>query len=208
MSTAASAWGTIESWLRANAPDLLGMLLPPASEDQIAAAEHALGCTLPPSYADSLRVHDGQENRSPLVAGWYLLPLADVVRDWNMLRGFAADGTFDPTFDFTVQADPEVAQVEWAPSWIPVAHDAGGSLLCIDLSPRDGGTLGQVITYYSDAPQRRVVADSFVALLDRVATWMTSGRVTVIASPELVVEGEAFRMLSLEFEGWADRRGA
>jgi cell wall assembly regulator SMI1 len=64
-------WDRLESHLREHAPSVLQTLNPPATDDQIRAAEQTLARKLPDDLAASLRVHDGQRDRLPLIPAEY-----------------------------------------------------------------------------------------------------------------------------------------
>jgi hypothetical protein len=59
MSTVDDAWQRIEAWLAGHAPATLATLRPPATPDQIVAAEAELGLSFPTDLTASLRRHDG-----------------------------------------------------------------------------------------------------------------------------------------------------
>lgn len=54
-------WTEIESWLKANAPAIYEGLNPPASAQQVADAEKALGVRFPADCVASFQIHNGQK---------------------------------------------------------------------------------------------------------------------------------------------------
>lgn len=170
--TLAATWGRLERWLAAHAPRALASLNPPASEDEIAQAERALGVALPGDVRASLRRHDGQEPDIPLFAGWSLLPCRRVVAEWRVWKDLLDAGRLR---DREAQAEGAVRAEWWNPRWIPITGDGTGDHHCVDLSPAPGGTSGQVITMWHDSGRRRVVAPAFESWLCRIADDLASG---------------------------------
>src|SRR5436305_1409058 len=91
MSTIETIWQRAHEWFETNAPDALEWLAPPASLEMIARAEETLGVTLPDDLRESLQIHNGQlPYTAPLFAGLRLLPLEEIVRDWQVDSRIAA----------------------------------------------------------------------------------------------------------------------
>lgn len=74
-----------------------------ATEEQIAACEATLGVTFPPDLRASFLIHDGQkagaeclfpEDFADLDAGFLLLSLEEVARQWTMWKGLVDGGEF------------------------------------------------------------------------------------------------------------------
>jgi cell wall assembly regulator SMI1 len=51
----------------------------------------------------------------------------------------------------------------WNPKWLSVTEDTTGYVKCLDLAPRCGGDVGQVISWCHDDARRGVLATSFTA---------------------------------------------
>src|SRR4051812_47853514 len=108
-------WDRIHAWLDANAPAGYGGLRPGASAEAIAAAEVAMGLTLPDDVKASYRIHDGQDGGPGLIGGegWFLLPLEQIVRGW---RNWSRD-------------ESNVAR------WVPLAWIGMGDYVFLNLEP-------------------------------------------------------------------------
>jgi hypothetical protein len=88
-----AVWDRIERWLAAYAPATAAALAPPASPDQVVAAQRRMSTAFPPDLVASLRRHDG--------AGRYAdallpplhrpLPVAEIVDRWSMLCATSGD---------------------------------------------------------------------------------------------------------------------
>ncbi|GAB3853549.1 SMI1/KNR4 family protein [Dactylosporangium cerinum] len=141
-----------------------GDLPPGATEDEIAAAEAKLGHRLPPDLRALFALADG----GGTFDGWNRYPLAEVTGMYE-ITSTPAEGTWPGGWDRVVlDADPvgTVRRASGHPGWIPIADDAGGNFLAVDLAPARHGRPGQVINVGVDWSTRPgYVADSVTALL-------------------------------------------
>ena len=165
MRTVTESWAAIDRWIAQHAPAGAQVQRPPATEEALAAAEHTLGLGLPPQLRESLLCHDGQEHGSLIFPDLRMLPLAEII------------ATRD---EMTEVADDEVGRDGdddwwWHAGWLPVAR-LDGDLEVVDCRPGPGhGRIGH--------RSRDDVAQfgpgwgypSLAALLDRVATALTTG---------------------------------
>lgn len=166
-------WARIEAWLQVRAPRVFASLQAGASAGELRAAEAALGVILPDDVRASYRRHNGQalprgqySSGPSLIDTWDLLPLDRLVQEWAAWKFLLDRGEFS---GITGEPDGPVRDDWWHPRWIPVAHDAGGNSLCLDLAPARGGAHGQLITLWHDDADRAVVAPSFRAWLAQFA---------------------------------------
>jgi cell wall assembly regulator SMI1 len=150
----------VHHWLAAHAQHVLAGLAPGASAEQIRAAKEALGVTLPADVKDAYRVHDGGPG---FLWGQNWFSLAQMVGEWREMAALADKGMFAGR-----QSEPDgpIRKVWWHKAWIPLTGDGWGNLYCLDLAPRKGGTVGQVIEWVHDEPQREVAAASFTDWLE------------------------------------------
>lgn len=170
-------WKRIESWLKQNAPDHLSDLQPGATDPDIKKAEQALSCELPGDVKESYRTHDGMRGgMGPLVAGWSLLSLAMIVKEWKGLKKVSDAGTFE---GMNGSPDAKIKADWWNPRWIPVASNSSGDFLCVDLDPQRGGKSGQVISFLHADPARKLVAKDFKSWLTEFAADLEAGKYKV-----------------------------
>jgi cell wall assembly regulator SMI1 len=168
-------WQRIESWLKQNAPDQFSALQPGASDADIKKAEEALSCELPGDVKESYRIHDGiRAGVGPLVAGWRLLSLATIVKEWQALTDASADETLDD--DLEELSDPQIKSSWWNPLWIPVASNSSGDFICVDLDPQPIGNSGQVISFLHADPARKLLARDLKSWLDEFAGDLEAGK--------------------------------
>jgi len=178
------AWDRIEAWLKEHARSVRKSLRPGAKPEAVAKLEAALGVSLPADFAASVARHNGQaeEAESGLfphtdVLGpepaWRLLSLAEIKSFWKLMKELVDAGEFagrPSTPPAGVRSD------WWCPGWVPVADNGGGDAVCLDLSPAEGGRVGQVLLFAHDAPDRPLLAESFGAWLTRLAENLEAGR--------------------------------
>jgi cell wall assembly regulator SMI1 len=150
------------------------------SEEDIRAAEAAMGLRLPEDLRALYRTVSGDEEYGLLGAG-ALLPLDSVVRAYLAGGPGAGLGPDDLFAVFTVvyEAYPpgrvrRVSRNDW---WVEVGTDWGGNYCLVDLDPGPQGTSGQIIQYGRDfyGPVGYVAESVTAALHDRLAELRDDG---------------------------------
>jgi cell wall assembly regulator SMI1 len=175
-------WRRIEAWLAERARFVLDTLNPGTTVEAIQAIETSLRVgPLPDDFVQSWRIHDGQHwNTSlPLIAGWlgsYSLLSLDRIES----RYDSASVLLSEEFN-TLRGTPHglVRPDWWNPRWVPVAGNASGDAICLDLDPPPGGVVGQVIEFLHDEKDRTVLAPSLGAWLEEFATELEGGEYKV-----------------------------
>lgn len=158
---------------------------PPASDARIDAVEQLVGFSLPSSYRQLYRWHDGEDDdRWGHFYGLPLLPLERVASEWRgwneVIKGFGGDRYKIPGASFPAGAvDPAYAN----PRWIPLTGDGSGNSIGLDFDPWPGGRVGQVILYGRDEDVKLVIADSLGRFLQWIAGLLESGNVRLDAAP-------------------------
>lgn len=161
MGDVGQRWAAIAAWLATHAADVLASFLPPATADEITAAERALGTQLPVELRQFYAIHGGQAPGGPMVDTCSLLPVAEIATRRDRLARLLKPDDFDPS-----ETDEAIQSAAWSPGWIPIGCSARGrDYLCVDLEPGPGGAVGQIIELGVDHDERIVVATSFAELL-------------------------------------------
>jgi cell wall assembly regulator SMI1 len=141
-------WAQIDNWLGVNAPEILDLLQPGASDDEISELENFLSVQLPEDVKSSYRIHNGQsEYKCGLIVNdWELLSLARIVDEWTVWKELLDDGIFqnEDGQDQGSKPVPGVSNVWWSSRWIPITYNGGGDHHCLDLNPAEGGNVGQI----------------------------------------------------------------
>ncbi len=148
MSVLNDLWQRLEAYFAEHWPQKELALRPPATLEQIDAAEAELGVRFPDDFRESLLVHDGQDEEPSIL--WLpgvdqLGSLQSMVQCWKLDRRY-----FDPT----VQGDPDKGK-RVQPCFFHPAHISfAGSLdwaldrLLFDFAPGPNGSRAQIITRY------------------------------------------------------------
>src|SRR4029078_4013742 len=81
VASVARSWARLKKWYKANLPEVLPTLRPPASAKRIKQFEKTTGLTIPDDWRESLQIHDGQGEDNPVgaLAGLPLEPLEMVL---------------------------------------------------------------------------------------------------------------------------------
>ena len=167
--------------------DLVRYLNPPATPEQIAAAEAAMGVRLPEDVCRAYLMHDGQDPEGVgLVEICEWLSLERMVQEWTVWNELLVNGSFNDIRSAGV--DHAVRSDWWNPKWIPFTYDGSGNHYCIDLDPAEQGQSGQIITMWHDSAERDCVAANFAGFMDEVAARLESGDVAWSNEDESLVE--------------------
>lgn len=125
-----SAWGRIDAWLQEHAPAVFAQLRPPVKSADVERLEATLGRRLPGGLLEAYRAHDGAIEdattifgaaRAPKKALWarymYWLSIERVREQLAFMRDLG----------------------EFPGELLPIAEDAGGNLIVVDV---DSGAVG------------------------------------------------------------------
>jgi cell wall assembly regulator SMI1 len=144
-------WDRITSWLTIHAPEISKSLQPGATEDEIREVEATLGLTFPADVHQSFRIYNGQYDLlrplirlyslpedldldlddcrpEPLLTGWKLLSLVEIVRCWNEWMSLR-----------------NLGEADWNRFWIPITDNESGNHHCLDLDPTLGQRISRII---------------------------------------------------------------
>jgi cell wall assembly regulator SMI1 len=177
-------WQQIETWLSRYAPHAWKLLRPGASEMEIQQAEATMDLTLPEDFKASCRLHDGGYVID-LVTEMNILPLKDIVDEWQMFQELEEAGTWSnanvPYYFMEKirqsgwQTGP-IQPVWWHQCWIPIGRDRAGNDCCLDLVPAPGGSVGQVIDRDHETGPSRVLTSRFLDVLSAFAQDLEAGK--------------------------------
>lgn len=169
-------WKQFESWLAVHWPEGLAALNPPATDEEIAALEAALGTRLPRDFVDCLKIHNGQsEAAGGLLDNSEFLSTDAILDQWQVWKDLLESGDFDG-----IESEPEegIRSDWWNARWIPFTHNGGGDHYCLDMAPDQAGHAGQVITMWHDMAAREIQAASFAAWFQKYVAAVVAGEYT------------------------------
>lgn len=180
-------WTRLERWGSDNAPAMLQDLNPPATEEQLAELQKAVGRLLPTSFLQSLKFHNGESDGWPSRVfadrGAYL-PSERVAEEWQQRQmiadqlGFESDEEelAEMQASGVITVDGPVTPVTFSKDWIPIMDCNGDIFWALDFAPAEGGKPGQVIQVDWEGTYHGVVADSFEAFLAAYVADLEAGR--------------------------------
>ena len=132
-----------------------------ATEAELQAAEETMHITLSEDFKNFYRVFNGQdEYADALFDTFFLCSLKQILYFWDAFK--FNEGAF---LQITAEPEPGIKNVWGSAQWVPFAATADGHCLCLDFAPAEGGTAGQVITFWYNSPERELVAPSFKAFI-------------------------------------------
>jgi cell wall assembly regulator SMI1 len=160
-------------------PDFEGMrTLPPASNEQIAALETAIGLTLPSELVAWLKLVNGHHHGFCVSLGWNFLSTDEIAMHW----GFFAEPA--QAIAPLIQRTDHPHRVKVPSTFtkrIPIASDYSGNLLMIDLDPISAEFLGQIVFVERTADSVSfVVMSSFEALLNTISAQIDTGELALV----------------------------
>ena len=161
-----------KKWLSLNYSDGLVDLNPPATDAQIEELNSTIGVDLPKDFISVLRIHNGQKGESAwLFDSQEFLSTTRIIEEFNIWKNLLADELQGKIST----PDDGVKNDWWNINWIPFTSDGCGDHYCLDLSPTDTGTKGQVITLWHELPEREIVACSFSQWFEEYVKQLNSG---------------------------------
>ena len=174
VSVISDVWQRIDRWLGVNAPEVLNVLQPGATEAEIRETEKFLSVEFPDDVKDSYRIHNGQSNEKVgFIKGLEFLSLKRIRDEWTNWKDLLDSGAFE---DWESESEKEIQADWWNRKWIPLTHDWGGNHECLDLTPTEYGKVGQIISMWHDDGARQVIAESFSHWLEQFAEELEAGK--------------------------------
>lgn len=133
-----------------------------ASDKQLAATENELKVLLPDDFKKFYRIYNGQDPYSDILFGTFTLSsLGDLLESFRVMRDMEQDVS-----DIRSEPEPGIQSFWCSSLWIPFASTADGHALCMDFAPAKNGTMGQIITFWYNSPDRQRIAPSFRSFIE------------------------------------------
>lgn len=159
-----SAWRRIDAWLSENAPEVLAQLRPPAKGEDLSKLEAYVGGKLPAAIVEAYRAHDGALEDATTIFGAVRVPKE---APWAHFMYWLSAERVREQLAFMRDLG------EWPEELLPIAEDAGGNLVVIDLKS------GAVSAWdHEDWSTIKLAAD-FAQWMNDLADDMEASRVTV-----------------------------
>ena len=183
MQSVSELWRLLEQWGQENAPEMVSNLNPPATEEEILAAEKAVAFEFPDYYKQSLAIHNGESGWVPRVfAEWGChLSLERMVEEWTSRQQHASNEEFEGVeqeliSDGIISVTGPVQVRHYLPAWIPIMESNGDIFWAMDFAPASGGDMGQIIEVDWECNSWKVIAKSFPDFLSDYVTGLLNGR--------------------------------
>lgn len=179
----------LDAWYAANLAADKYVFNPPASDEELDAFEQEVRISMPRSYRQLYKWHDGEnDDRWGHIYGLPILSLERAAAEWRQWQRIAAE--FGSRYPVPGKGWPDgaVDSAYTNPSWIPLTADGSGGHIGIDLDPWPAGRVGQIILFGRDEDVKVVLAESLGQFLDWIATLLESGnfRLDIDADEEVL----------------------
>jgi cell wall assembly regulator SMI1 len=174
----------LDAWYAAHLSDRY-KFNPPATDVQIDEFQRLVGITLPRSYRQLYRWHDGEnDDRRGHIFGLPIVSLSVAASEWlawnRVLVDLKGDRYAIPGRSWPPGAvDPAYIN----PRRIPLTIDGSGNSIGVDFDPWPAGRMGQVILCGRDEDVKTVLAPSLGAFLGWIADLLEGGNFRL--GPEL-----------------------
>ena len=165
-------WRSIENALKAKNVWGKQKVNPGAADDELTNLEKTVQQTLPETFKDFYRIHNGQAEincfANGLIFGLRLLPINDIIDRWKGWIDISG-GDYNEEFaeDMFSHPDGYMKKLYANPGWIPVTDDCEGCHLGFDYDPDVKGTKGQFIAFGRDTETKILLAATFEEFLDK-----------------------------------------
>jgi cell wall assembly regulator SMI1 len=171
-------WAYVESRLDQRIPGRSSLLPAGADEETLKHAETILKITLPSTVSAFYQRHNGsgQICVSPWIDGGgplYFVSLDNMIATWQGMCQISADFEQNEE-DFGIQEGP-IKRHYWSQLWIPITENQCGDNVFLDLDPDEGGNVGQIVDWWHEKGQSKLIAPSFSDWLKIIADALAKG---------------------------------
>ena len=157
------------------APQILGALQGPASQEEFDQLVEITGTPLPEGFLRLYGEHNGTDPNQfvNFFYGYTFLGLDECIRQ-------SADYANIENSTVLKNADSGIkTNYVFGACRVPIGDDKGTSLICVDLDPAPGGTFGQVILLDYDSNVALALADSIEKFIEDFSNDLANGRYTL-----------------------------
>jgi cell wall assembly regulator SMI1 len=162
-------WATVQRWCESNAPELSS-----AFENTVGNAD--LPEDWPPLPPDAEQQLTNWAGGLPFY-DYLSLAAENAIAVWTEHSARAADGGYLERGADALGLDEPIARQYWSDDWIPIARDAEGNLLLIDLAPMPNGVPGQLISWSTEQGPIAVLASGITPYLQHLVSRLRRGAI-------------------------------
>ena len=178
-------WSRYKIWIKANVNNntYLDKLNPSANLNDVQSLEKKINLRLPTEFKSSLLVHDGIDDLSFFYGADAFLSLNEIYNYWldgkqllNDEIKFIGKSILDyddlnaynhnkKKYSYT-EYDTGIKWLPFSKKWIPFMSSNGGTVVWyLDLDPDKGGSMEQIIEYYAEGGETKIVSSSYIDFL-------------------------------------------
>nr|MCR5126920.1 SMI1/KNR4 family protein [Lachnospiraceae bacterium] len=167
---AAEKWEAYKEALFAKMPSPKATLREGASAADIRDAENELGLRFPEELKGLYLANDGDNKKSVcgMILGLHFLSLNEMRREWRSMKKTLEDPAINNNCQSTSTPEGCIKRCYGNNKWLPLASDASGNYIGIDLDPDIHGTAGQIINWGRDEENKMVFAKNADAFWERL----------------------------------------
>jgi len=168
-----------ENWLQQHCPDYVARLQVGVEKDFWPGLEKSLGVTLPNDFKAFYQwrngdaMQHGQYERSGFWFPYNWMSRSSVINGRDLLNELLDNGEFE-------------LENWWNPLWVPF-FEFNNNYLCMDLDGCWTGQVGQVIEFWHEDRDRRILAPSFQQWFEALVVGLEQGRLVYNAEDQKVV---------------------
>jgi cell wall assembly regulator SMI1 len=153
----------LDRWLATHRPDYYARLRPGVTDAELNEVESRFSLRLPEAFRLLYKWRNGHDDSKTqaLQKNFRFMSLEDVVSTKQHCDDMIGNDFETPKW--------------WRREWVPFLQNWGGDDMVVDLLGIDGGTPGQVVTFWHDDPVRPIRFPSMEAWLADLVESMESG---------------------------------
>jgi cell wall assembly regulator SMI1 len=161
-------WDIIRQRLTSANADMLKTFALGADSNQIESLKKIIGEQWEELFS-SIEVVNGQNSSElPLFQHFSLFSADEIATNFTLMNEDVVPDLLDSGIDLEEgESEGPVKPQIWNKSWIPFAGD-GGNFICLDGDPDEGGTVGQVFTWWRDGSANQWLANNYRAWLEQL----------------------------------------
>ena len=167
---AAEKWNAYKEALFAKMPSLKDTLREGASAADIRKAEAELGLRFPEPLKGLYLTNDGDNGKAVCgaILGLHFLSLKEMCMEWRSMKELLESKDINKNSNSTSSPEGCIKRCYGNNKWLPLASDASGNFIGIDLDPDIHGTAGQIINWGRDEENKMVFAENADAFWERL----------------------------------------
>ena len=159
-------WAQLKQRFAETNPGLLETLAAGASSVEIEALKRVINLEQNDLFASLAAVNGQISSDSPLYQRFVLFSVSEIAANYALMNEEVVPDRLESGLDLDEgeSVGPVKPQI-WNAGWIPFAGD-GGNFLCLDTDPDEGGSVGQVFSWWRDGSANTWIAENYTAWLE------------------------------------------